>query len=245
MAVTPDAPRRAGAAVAIDHVAKSYDGRIHALADATLHIAPGEFVLLTGPSGCGKTTLLNLTGALDQPDSGMIVVDGQDLAALGDPVRYRREVVGFVFQTHHLLTALTAEHNVEVPLIAAGVPHRERRERARELLAEVGLGERVDALPAQLSGGERQRVAVARALANRPSLLLADEPTGSLDSEASARVMDLLRTVRDHYGMTILLVSHDPALARSVDRVVRMRDGRIVSSEPAVTGPASPPARAV
>jgi ABC-type lipoprotein export system ATPase subunit len=217
-----------GAEVVVEHVSKSYDSRIVAVRDVSLRIEPGEFVSLTGPSGCGKSTLLNLIGSLARPDAGDIRVDGVSVPSLESPATYRRSTVGFVFQLHHLLPMLSAGSNVEVPLIGTGLGRRERRERARELLAEVGLAERVDHLPSQLSGGERQRVAVARALANRPQLLLADEPTGALDSTSSLRVLDLLADLRERYGMTLLVVSYDPEVANHADRAVRMEDGRIL-----------------
>ena len=216
-----------GAEVVVRGVSKTYDSRIVAVRDASLRLAPGEFVSLTGPSGCGKSTLLNLIGSLARPDSGSISVDGIEVTGLDSPAAYRRSTVGFVFQLHYLLPMLTAGSNVEVPLIGT-LPRRERRERARELLAEVGLAGRIDHLPSQLSGGERQRVAVARALANRPRLLLADEPTGALDSESSLRVLDLLASLRRRYGMTVLVVSYDPEVGRHADRTLRMADGRIL-----------------
>jgi putative ABC transport system ATP-binding protein len=222
--------QRAGAEVVVENVSKSYDSRIVAVRDASVRLEPGEFVSLTGPSGCGKSTLLNLIGSLLRPDSGSISVDGIQVQELRSPADYRRTTVGFVFQLHHLLPMLSAGGNVEVPLIGSGVGRRERRERARELLGEVGLAERVDHLPSQLSGGERQRVAVARALANRPRLLLADEPTGALDSESSKRVLDLLGTLRERHGMTMLVVSYDPEVGRHTDRTLRMADGRILGA---------------
>jgi ABC-type lipoprotein export system ATPase subunit len=222
-------PRPAGAEVVLDHVSKSYDSRIVAVRDVSLRLEAGEFASLTGPSGCGKGTLLILIGSLARPDPGSIVVAGISGPELRAPASYRRTTVGFVFQLHHLLPMLSAGANVEVPLIGAGIGRRERRERAQELLAEVGLGARVDHLPSQLSGGERQRVAVARALANRPRLLLADEPTGALDSASSKRVLELLATLRERYGMTMLVVSYDPEVGRHADRTLSMADGRIVS----------------
>ena len=230
----PAAAAQGGAHVIVDHVEKVYDGRLRVLSDISLELMPGEFVGLTGPSGCGKSTLLNLIGALDRPTSGRVVVDGTSLSDLRRPALFRRDTVGFVFQLHNLLPALSSSSNVEVPMIAAGVPHRERRRRARELLADVGLADRGDHLPNKLSGGERQRVAIARALAHRPPLLLADEPTGALDSEASARVLDLIARLRNEHGMTVLTVSYDPALGDWADRVVQMLDGRIL---PATHGP--------
>jgi putative ABC transport system ATP-binding protein len=216
-----------GAEVVVDHVSKTF-GRVVAVSEASLRLEPGEFVALNGPSCCGKSTLLNMIGSLARPDSGTISVDGRPIASVSSMAAYRRATVGFVFQLHHLLPMLSAGSNVEVPLIGSRVGRRERRERARELLAEVGLAERVDHLPSQLSGGERQRVAVARALANRPRLLLADEPTGALDSTSSLRVLDLLASLRERYGMTMLVVSYDPEVGRHADRTVRMADGRVV-----------------
>jgi putative ABC transport system ATP-binding protein len=223
-----EATKRAGAEVVVDGVSKSYDSRVTAVRDVSLRIEPGEFVSLTGPSGCGKSTLLNLVGSLLRPDDGSITVDGIAVQDLRRPADYRRTTVGFVFQLHHLLPVLSAGANVEVPLLGSGLSRRERHERSRELLAEVGLAERLDHLPSQLSGGERQRVAVARALANRPRLLLADEPTGALDSDSSKRVLDLLATLASRYGMTMLVVSYDPEVGRHADRTLSMADGRIL-----------------
>ena len=215
----------AGAAVVVEHVRKRFEGgRIRALEDVTLRLGPGELVALTGPSGGGKSTLLNLIGALDRPDSGEIHVAGEDVARLRDAAGYRAETVGFVFQFHNLITTLTAVENVQVPMLGRrGRSERERR--ARELLDEVGLEQRVDSYPPTLSGGERQRVAIARALANEPRLLLADEPTGALDSETGAQIVDLLRRLRDEHGTTILLVTNDEAIAAQADRTLRIRDG--------------------
>ncbi len=214
-----------GAAVVVEHVGKSFEGgRIRALADVSLRLEPGELVALTGPSGCGKSTLLNLIGALDRPDAGEIHVGGADVARLDDPAGYRAEVVGFVFQGHNLMTTLTALENVQVPML--GRRGRSERElRAHELLGEVGLSERENSYPPTLSGGERQRVAIARALANEPRLLLADEPTGALDSVTGAQILDLLRRLRDEHATTILLVTNDDAIAAQADRVLRIRDG--------------------
>jgi putative ABC transport system ATP-binding protein len=217
-----------GAEVLGDHVAKAFEhGRIVALEDASFRIERGELVALTGPSGSGKSTLLNLIGALDRPDRGSITVDGERVDRLDDPAAYRAEVVGFVFQFHNLIPTLSALDNVQIPMIGRDGPRADRVERAHELLAEVGLAERASARPSVLSGGERQRVAIARALANEPRLLLADEPTGSLDSETSAQVLRLLRRLRDEHGMTILLVTNDDDVAREADRTLRLLDGRI------------------
>jgi len=221
-------PATGGAEVLIDRVSKTF-GRVTAVREASLRLSPGEFVALTGPSGCGKSTLLNMVGSLQRPDSGSIEIDGRPISEVESTSVYRRTTIGFVFQLHHLLPMLTAGSNVEVPLIGAGVGRRERRERARELLDEVGLAERIDHLPSQLSGGERQRVAVARALANHPRLLLADEPTGALDSKSSLRVLDLLASIRERYGMTMLVVSYDPEVGSHADRTVKMADGKVLA----------------
>ena len=216
-----------GAAVEVEHVRKGFEnGRIHALEDVSLQLDPGELVALTGSSGSGKSTLLNLIGALDRPDEGEIHVAGQDVARLDDPAAYRADVVGFVFQFHNLITTLTALENVQIPMIGRrGRAERERR--ARELLDEVGLNDRVDAYPPTLSGGERQRVAIARALANEPRLVLADEPTGALDSASSARVLDLVAAIRERRGMTVIIASHDPSVTERADRQVELADGLV------------------
>jgi ABC-type lipoprotein export system ATPase subunit len=216
-----------GAEVVLEHVGRSYeDGRIVALVDVSLRIEPGEFVALTGPSGGGKSTLLNLLGALDEPDSGELHVGGTRLNGLDDSADYRARTVGFIFQFHNLIPTLSAAENVEVAMLGHR-PRRERTARARELLAAVGLAEREHSRPGTLSGGERQRVAIARALANEPQLLLADEPTGSLDTDTGAQVLALLRRVRDERGTTILMVTNDGETARAADRILRIRDGRI------------------
>ena len=217
-----------GAEVVAEGVAKTFeDGRIAALVDASFRLESGELVALTGPSGSGKSTLLNLLGALDRADSGSIAVDGQRLERLEDPASYRAATVGFVFQFHNLIPALSALDNVQVPLIGRERSRADRRKRARELLDEVGLARRAHTSPSVLSGGERQRVAIARALANGPRLLLADEPTGSLDSETSAQVLLLLRRLREQHGMTTLLVTNDLEVARQADRTLHLLDGRI------------------
>jgi putative ABC transport system ATP-binding protein len=219
--------------IELRHVAKSFeDGRIRALEDVSFTVADGEIVALTGASGSGKSTLLNLIGALDRPDEGEIRVDGEDVARLGDPSRYRAETVGFVFQFHNLIATLNALENVQVPML--GRTRRvERERRARELLGEVGLAARARSYPPTLSGGERQRVAIARALANDPRVLLADEPTGALDSRSGAQIVGLLRRVRDEHGTTVVLVTNDDAVAAQADRVLRLRDGRLAATEPA------------
>jgi putative ABC transport system ATP-binding protein len=208
-------------------VTKTYDGRIRALRDVSLHLDPGEFVALTGPSGSGKSTLLQLIGGLDRPDSGDVRVDSISVPELKHPAGFRRDVIGFVFQLHYLLPHLSARVNVELAMIGTGEGRTARAVRARELLGEVGLGDRTEDLPSELSGGERQRIAVARALANSPRLLLADEPTGALDTDTSARVLDLLEDLRERRGMTMLVVSYDPAVAQRAGRELRLRDGQL------------------
>ena len=217
-----------GVEVVVEHVRKAFeDGRIRALQDVSLRLEPGEFAALTGPSGSGKSTLLNLIGALDRPDSGTIAVDGRPLEKDG-ATDYRAATVGFVFQFHNLIPVLTANENLQVPMMGRrGPTRREREQRAAELLAEVGLAERARAYPPTLSGGERQRVAIARALANAPRLLLADEPTGSLDSDTGGQIVALLQRLRERHRMTILLVTNDRSVAERADRLLELRDGRI------------------
>jgi putative ABC transport system ATP-binding protein len=217
----------AGARVAAEHVSRAY-GRALVLDDVSFVVEPGELVALTGPSGSGKTTLLQLLGSLDRPTKGRIQVDEISVGELSHPAEFRRSTVGFVFQLHYLLPALSAQENVELPLVAARVSRRERAERAVELLEEVGLADRARARPADLSGGERQRVAIARALAGRPRLILADEPTGSLDSVASRKVWELLRDVSSSRGTTVIIASHDATLAEHSDRALRLADGHLI-----------------
>jgi putative ABC transport system ATP-binding protein len=220
----------AGAEVRVEHAGRRY-GSVDALRDANLHVAPGEFLAVTGRSGSGKSTLLNLIGGLEEPTCGRVLIDGREIWREPRAPRHRRELVGFVFQQHHLLVNLTAQANVEVALIGAGVHRRERRERALQLLAEVGLADRADHEPAELSGGERQRVAIARALANEPRLLLADEPTGAVDSVTSQLVLDLLSEIRARRGMTMIVVSYDPQVGARADRMVTVVDGVLTTPE--------------
>ena len=202
---------------------------VDALRGVDLEIRRGEFVALVGPSGSGKSTLLNLVGGLDRPTSGQIWIDGVEISASNERAltRHRREHVGFVFQTFNLLPRLTAEENVALPLMFSGVPHKERLDRARALLGRVGLTPRLTHRPSQLSGGEQQRVAIARALVGQPALLLADEPTGNLDSTTGGEIMALLRALNQEGHLTLLVVTHDPEVAAFADRVVKLRDGRV------------------
>jgi ABC-type lipoprotein export system ATPase subunit len=216
----------AGAKVTVEHVSRAY-GEALVLTDVSFVVEPGELIALTGPSGSGKTTLLQLIGSLDRPTEGRILVDDVSVGELSHPAEYRRSTVGFVFQLHYLLPALSAQENVALPLAASRVPRHERAERAVELLEQVGLAGRARARPAELSGGERQRVAIARALAGRPRLLLADEPTGSLDTAASRNVWELLSTLRDRGGMTVIVASHDLTLVEHTDRSLSLLDGRM------------------
>lgn len=210
-------------------------GAVVAVNEISMIVEAGEFVAIMGPSGCGKSTLLHLLGCVETVSSGQLLLDGEDVAALGDAQRSRIRLtrIGFVFQRFFLLPMLTAQENIELPQGEAGASRAECRERARELLEFVGLGARAGHLPSQLSGGEMQRVAVARALANRPRLLLADEPTGELDARTGKQIAELLQRVH-RSGTAIVLVTHDAELARLAQRTLTMRDGRIVGQgEPA------------
>ena len=212
-------------------VGKRYDDR-WVLRDLALTVGAGERVALLGPSGCGKTTLLNLLGGLDRPDEGEVLFKGEVLSAAG-PARLaqlRREALGTVFQFFHLIPTLNAMENVELPLQLLGRPRLETRLRAMELLEAVGLADRAQAWPRELSGGEMQRVAVARSLAARPALLLADEPTGNLDSASGNRVLDLLAELTEKAGAALVMVTHAEAAAAICHRIIRMKDGRIVGA---------------
>ena len=211
--------------VALRGVSRRYPGLI-ALDEVDLEVAAGEAVMLTGPSGAGKSTVLHVTGGMDRPDEGSVEIDGKTLLPRDLDAHRRR--IGFVFQRFHLLPALTVLDNVLAPVLPRRVDF-DRRERGMELLEAVGLDGRADALPSELSGGQQQRVAVARALINRPGLLLADEPTGNLDSVIGRDIMDLLMSLRERYGMTMLVATHDPEVAANGDRVVRLQDGKVTS----------------
>jgi len=219
-------------AIEVRGLEKTYDdGVIRALDGVDLTVAPLEFTAITGPSGCGKSTLLHLIAALDSPSKGSIRVNGHDVVRLHNASRFRREEVGLVFQLHNLLPRLSVRENVEIAMAGSHRPHRERATYAEELLHAVGLGGLSARLPTQLSGGERQRVAIARALANDPPVLLADEPTGSLDTAAVDVVLALFRRLREERHTTIVLVTHDEVVASTADRIVHMVDGRVVAAD--------------
>jgi putative ABC transport system ATP-binding protein len=205
---------------------------VQALRGVSLEVPQGQFVALVGPSGSGKSTFLNLVGGLDRPTGGELWVDGIELSASKEKAltEHRRRRVGFVFQSFNLLPSLTAQENVALPLIFVGVPERERLARARELLVQVGLEDRLAHRPTQLSGGEQQRVAIARALVTRPAIILADEPTGNVDSVTGQEIMDLLHRLNRDQGVTLLLVTHDAEAAAFADVIVQVRDGQVASS---------------
>jgi len=203
---------------------------IRALDGVSIKVERGELVTVMGPSGSGKSTLLNVIGALDKPTSGSVFIDGQDLSKIRDKDRFRAKTVGFMFQLHNLLTTLTAKENVIVPMMGH-MGSRARKKRAEELLDLVGLDDRMNHLPGQLSGGQRQRVAVARSLANNPPLVLADEPTGSLDTTAGQELLMLIHDLNESQGTTFLMVTHDASVARQTRRVLVMADGKIVRED--------------
>jgi putative ABC transport system ATP-binding protein len=216
--------------VDLTEVTKTYDvgGVVEALSDVSLSLTEGSYTAVMGPSGSGKSTLLNLIGALDTPTAGRVVVDGRDVGTATEAERagLRGTAIGFVFQTFNLLPRLTAVENVALPLVFDGVARAERTARARELLADVGLGDRTDHLPTELSGGQRQRVAIARALVADPALVLADEPTGNVDTETGSRVLDIFDDLHAR-GNTLLLVTHERHVAERAERIVHVRDGRL------------------
>jgi len=206
---------------------------VRALRGLDLTIKEGEVIAIMGPSGSGKSTLMHIVGALDTPTGGTVFLDGQDLKQLKERqlVTLRGKKVGFVFQTFNLIQTLSAQRNVELPMIFQGIRKGERARRARELLIKVGLADRIKHKPNELSGGERQRVAIARALANEPEIILADEPTGNLDTESGRPVLEMLKRLSVEDGKTVIIVTHDPDAAAIADRIVRLRDGHIVEEE--------------
>jgi putative ABC transport system ATP-binding protein len=227
-----DSLPRGGRMIHLYNVSKEFDGtrKATALDGITLDIVRGEMVSIVGPSGSGKSTLLNLIGTLDRPSSGSIQIDGQQIGALGDAdlTRVRRDKIGFIFQFFNLLLSLSCLENVGLPLHLRGWPARKVKERARELLELVGLGKRLDHLPDELSGGERQRVAIARALAYNPPILLADEPTGNLDSHTGRGILALIHDLHDRFGSTVVLVTHDDSVARTAPRRITLQDAHIL-----------------
>jgi ABC-type lipoprotein export system ATPase subunit len=221
-------------------LAKEYDGgRVPALRGVDFRIQRGEFVSIVGPSGCGKTTLLNMLGLLDTPTGGELRYGGTALSRVADPATYRAREVGFIFQSFHLLPTFTVEENVQIPMFGLPWKRAERKARAVELLTAVGLSHRLGHLPVKLSGGERQRAAIARSLANRPAILLADEPTGNLDSKNAAHIMELLKRLQQEHEATLVLVTHDHEVARHASRLIRMKDGQILSDGATPADPGS------
>jgi putative ABC transport system ATP-binding protein len=216
--------------VEIKNLRKSYDdGNIRALDDINLDIKEGEFVSIIGPSGSGKSTLLNMIGALDKADEGQIKVAGIDLMQNKDFSAFRLNKIGFVFQLHNLIPNLTVYENVQIPLVETSISDKDMEKRAVDLLNSVDLGNRLNQIPTKLSGGERQRVAIARALVNHPRIILADEPTGALDSKMGDIILNLLREIHKKDNVTLVLVTHEDYVAKSADRVISMMDGKIVA----------------
>lgn len=216
--------------LSVESLGRVYDaGDVHALANVSFSASAGDIVAITGPSGCGKSTLLSLIGLLDAPTSGRVLLAGADAAALRHRADFRARHIGFVFQFHHLVPTMTMLENVAAPMIPLGVGRRQRHERASAMLGRMGIEHRANALPSRVSGGERQRAAVARALVNTPMIVLADEPTGNLDTTNSNRVMQLLTACAREAGSLVLVATHNPGIAASADRCIELRDGRLVA----------------
>jgi putative ABC transport system ATP-binding protein len=231
--------------IVLDRISKVYkmgDVEVHALREVSIEVPQGDFVAVMGSSGSGKSTMMNIVGCLDRPTSGRYLLDGQEVSRLGreELARIRNRTLGFVFQSFNLLSRTSALENVELPLVYANVSTRERHRRAAEALERVGLGRRLDHHPSQLSGGQQQRVAIARALVGSPKLILADEPTGNLDSRTSIEVMAIFQAL-GRSGMTVVLVTHEPDIAAFASRVIVMKDGRVQSDERRVPEVAEPP----
>lgn len=223
-----DSQTRTGPLLRAESLVKTYtDGDVHALRGVSLELCEGESLAIVGPSGCGKTTLLHLLGGLDRPTSGDVSFRGVSLSKL-DLDRYRAHDIGFVFQSFHLMPILSAVENIQIPMFEGSLSRSERAARAEKLVAEVGMAHRANQSTVNLSVGERQRIAIARALANEPKLILADEPTGNLDSQSQADILKLLEDLRRKEGVTLLIITHSPDVAKAADRIIRMRDGRIV-----------------
>lgn len=216
--------------IEVKDLKKSYeDGKIKALNGIDLNIKKGEFVSIIGPSGSGKSTLLNMLGALDTPDSGSIVIDGEDLIESKNLSKFRGETLGFIFQLHNLIPNISSAENVEIPMYGHGINSKEMREKALDLLDLMGLKEKSHRKSSELSGGERQRVAIARSLANDPSIILADEPTGSLDSKNGYLILEHLKKLHNEKNVTLIIVTHDLEIAKLADRTIEVLDGKIVN----------------
>ncbi len=220
---------------------KQFDGgKVIALRGVDLQIRQGEFVAIIGSSGCGKSTLLQMLGSLDKPSEGVLNYRGKSIPDMPDPSDYRAHEIGFVFQAFHLLPTFTVVENVQIPMFEGALSRSQRKERAVELLESVGLGHRLNHFPSELSGGERQRVAIARGLANKPSVVLADEPTGNLDSQSAKSIIELLLQLHRDLGVTLVLVTHDLTIAERATRTVRMKDGLVISDQLSIPPTDSP-----
>lgn len=223
------------AVIRLEDIMKTYvmgDAVVHALDHVSVEIGVGEFTSIMGPSGSGKSTMMNILGCLDRPTSGQYYLDGKEVAGYSDDelARTRNAKIGFVFQNFNLLPKLSAQLNVALPLVYAGIGEEERLERAKTALEVVGLGDRIDHNPTEMSGGQRQRVAIARALINDPAIIMADEPTGNLDTKSSYEIMDIFKKMNDN-GKTVVMVTHEPDIAEQTKRILTMRDGKLVSDE--------------